>query len=325
MKPSEFSNKAKGKKFKDVVSPLKQYPSFARVLSIDDSIKETHDILFTAKTNLVGTNTCKQEYKRIKNEEKNNLLNKDVECSCQSRMLDQTWQAVSSNEIMRATEISSTTHKLKDMCRPQAVDSSYEDRMILRQKSVSNGIGVGPDMCSEEEQDESTTRYIEVFTAFDEYSGTEWLYYVYEYSETKKGTNWEQDGPSSNFRIGRACVADINFRNIAEIPLKCADSDKPYLATYDQKEKEIIAVMKNGFICKWNLNELNREFGDMAMNCWNWRGCSKKSKFIHVDTNPQKKHCCKTRQEDSNDNCQVEYVTHLSRYYYPKGMSCQSY
>ena len=312
MKPSEFSNKAKGKKFKDVVSPLKQYPSFARVLSIDDSIKETHDILFTAKTNLVGTNICKQEYR----------TNKDNECSCQNRMLDQTWQAVSSNEIMRATEISTTTHKLKDMCGPQAVDSSYEDKMILRQKSVLE-IGVGSDMCSEEEQDESTTRYIEVFTAFDEYSGTDWLYYIYEYSETKKGTNWEQDGPSSNFRIGRACVADINFRNIAEIPLKCADSDKPYLATYDEKEKEIIAVMKNGFICKWNLNELNREFGDMAMNCWNWRGCSKKSKFIHVDTNPQKKHCCKTSKEDSNENCQEEYVTHLSRYYYPKGTSYQ--
>ena len=69
MKPSEFSNEAKGKKFKDVVSPLKQYPSFARVLSINDSIKETHDILFTAKTNLVGTNTCKQEYKTNKDEE----------------------------------------------------------------------------------------------------------------------------------------------------------------------------------------------------------------------------------------------------------------
>ena len=135
MKPSEFSNKAKGKKFKDVVSPLKQYPSFARVLSINDSIKETHDILFTAKTNLVGTNICKQEYR----------TNKDNECSCQNRMLDQTWQAVSSNEIMRATEISTTTHKLKDMCGPQAVDSSYEDKMILRQKSVL-GIGVGSDL-----------------------------------------------------------------------------------------------------------------------------------------------------------------------------------
>merc|ERR1712113_176717 len=206
LKPSDFSNEAKGEKFQDVVSSLRQYPSFARVLSINDSNKETHDILFTAKTNLVGTNTCKQEYK----------TNKDEKCSCQSRLLDQTWQAVSSNEIMRATEISNTTHKLKDMCGPQAIDSSYEDKMILRQKSISNGINVAPDMCSEEEQNESTTRYIEVFTAYDEYSGTDWLYYIYEFSETKKGTNFEPS--KSNFRIGRACVADINFRNIAEIP-----------------------------------------------------------------------------------------------------------
>ena len=81
--------------------------------------------------------------------------------------------------------------------------------------------------------------------------------------------------------------------------------------------------MKNGFICKWDLNELNREWGDMAMHCWNWRGCPIESKFISIPADEKKKHCCKGSEQDSDDNCQDEYVTHPSRYIIPmtKGKS----
>ena len=79
-------------------------------------------------------------------------------------------------------------------------------------------------------------RYIDVFTAYDKYAKVEWLYYVYEYFDAIT-SNMDFFEPTTKFRLGRVCSADLYFANIAEIPLMCGDADKAFMSTYDEINK----------------------------------------------------------------------------------------
>ena len=103
----------------------------------------------------------------------------------------------------------------------------------------------------------------------------DWIYYVYTYHPVASlGNNdYQIKGTGGNFNIGRACIADTGFKNIAEIPLKCGDKDKPYLAKYDARHRMLIAVMETGEVCRWKLDDFNREFLKMSFSFWFRAGC----------------------------------------------------
>lgn len=207
-----------------LVSELAGHPSFIKVLSIEDSLKEKHDILFTAKTALQSIDECKSQRKGECKTAGFEALNNQLEF-----------------EILRSTEISTgTKHKLADMCLPQDFD-----------------VAVGNERKGMKETKDGYMRYIDVFTAHDRYAKVDWLYYVYEYfpvandkesffhigsqgqdtsfislrcnldlfCEKLNQTNFD-DYPKNNFRLGRVCSADLYFANVAEIPLSCGDDDK---------------------------------------------------------------------------------------------------
>ena len=100
-----------------------------------------------------------------------------------------------------------------------------------------------------------------------------WIYYIYTYREIYDSNDNNFDNSNKgNFRIGRACIADIQFKSAAEIPLSCGDSDKVHLAKFDKKNNLLYAVMENGKICKWGLHQFNKKFHDLAFSCWYWKG-----------------------------------------------------
>ena len=116
-----------------------------------------------------------------------------------------------------------------------------------------------------------TMNFIDIFVARDQITEMDWVYYVYNYHPISKGNDLKPEG---NFRLGRACIADTKFENTMEIPLSCGDSDKPILAKFEESLNILVAVMETGATCKWDLAELNREFVDMTLSCWYWKGCN---------------------------------------------------
>ena len=56
--------------------------------------------------------------------------------------------------------------------------------------------------------------------------------------------------PKNNLRIGRACVGDIFFSNIAEIPLICEFSDHFLNTIYDKKNRVLVAITEKGRVRK---------------------------------------------------------------------------
>ena len=61
---ADFNNEESSvETYPHLVSELAGHPSFIKVLSIEDSLKEKHDILFTAKTALQSIDECKSQRK----------------------------------------------------------------------------------------------------------------------------------------------------------------------------------------------------------------------------------------------------------------------
>ena len=201
---SNFENTAAPNvEYKQLVSEIRENPGFIKVIKLKDSSGTVHDLLYSAKTNLYGTDICKNYHR---------TQPKNCTCSNEVSALVSLKQRKDFTEVLRVTELSKDVQpKLEEICP----GSSAIDPDLGRAGMRINGAAdqrLADQNCVEFISRQGTMRYTEVFTAFDKSSKMEWLYYVYDYMPPP--TNDFDNMPKSNFRIGRACSADIYFSNI---------------------------------------------------------------------------------------------------------------
>merc|ERR1712048_460846 len=254
---------------KELVSPLPQNPALVSVLEITDSADVVHKVVYVAKTNTYGTATCRGQGP------------KDGKCKAKSdtpyNIRRNNMKSVLVNFEIDPSKLSAN----KDAQKPLKLIKQIEpNKSNNQQTSQTKNQNFNSKILEEFEKDEKypTMDYIDMFVAKDDLTELEWVYYVYTYDPVANRSDYSIHKSKGNFKIGRACIADTEFKNTAEIPLICDNHDQVYLAKFDRKNKVLVALMDHGAICKWKLSDFNQEFQQMAFSCWYWRGCSETNK-----------------------------------------------